>query len=666
MSSHLISAARFLALLALAPIFAATPGRAATRAPDWLAPVAAGKPTFDYGKAPVAVLLDDGVIEVDRSGTFTRRSRHAVRILTAEGKEGARVRATYDAGSEKVRSLQAWLILPSGEVKTYTKKQAVDAIIFGNARELYSEARQLLLLAKDDAVVDAVFAFESIIEEKSVNAETVWFFQDETPVEESTFTLNLPEGWSAESRLFNHDPVAPTGTDRNPTWALRQLPAAEPEPGGPPREALAAWLAVSIRPPAGAKAVTRQPYRTWPEVARRFAPLYDEAARPDPAIQAKAAALTAGANSSWERIRLLCRYAQQANYIAISLNAAEAGGYIPRPASRVLPCNYGDCKDKTTLLRALLRSVNVESYPLVLFSGDASHVRPEWPSPLQFNHCIIAIKVDDSIADTGAILVHSRHGRLLLFDPTNEYLPPGLLPREDLGGRGLLLAATDDGLGNLPGGRSQDNRVERQIVASIGPEGSIDGTFAERRSGLASVAARKEHIGNSESEYRTIVERWLASSLPAARAPNVEVHDNFDGADFAVNVAFRGSSYGKPMRDTLLVFKPAIFARHAPLRLKKGKRTQPVIVEPVSFTEQSTFTLPAGYRIDEPYPPVELKVPFGHYRASARSEADGRLQFERSLELDDTTVPVTDYEVVRSFLEKVHQAEQTPVVLRRE
>jgi hypothetical protein len=38
---------------------------------------------------------------------------------------------------------------------------------------------------------------------------------------------------------------------------------------------------------------------------------------------------------------------------------------------------------------------------------------------------------------------------------------------------------------------------------------------------------------------------------------------------------------------------------------------------------------------------------------------------ERSVEFFEATIPAADYESVRSFMEKILQAEQAPVVLRK-
>ena len=104
-------------------------------------------------------------------------------------------------------------------------------------------------------------------------------------------------------------------------------------------------------------------------------------------------------------------------------------GYRPRPAAQVLTTRYGDCKDKSNLMRALLSSLGIESHLMVL-SAEASWPVPlEWPSPLHFDHCILAICAD-GFSYSNAVATHPHLGRLLLFDPTDEFLPLGRARRQ--------------------------------------------------------------------------------------------------------------------------------------------------------------------------------------------------------------------------------------------
>src|SRR5260370_18103676 len=54
--------------------------------------------------------------------------------------------------------------------------------------------------------------------------------------------------------------------------------------------------------------------------------------------------------------------------------------------------SYGDCKDKHTLLAALLRAAGTSSYPVLIGSG--RKLDEDVPSPAQFDHVITAALID--------------------------------------------------------------------------------------------------------------------------------------------------------------------------------------------------------------------------------------------------------------------------------
>ena len=165
----------------------------------------------------------------------------------------------------------------------------------------------------------------------------------------------------------------------------------------------------------------------WASVSRWLSQLVDSAAEATDPVRTKAAQLTANATTELEKIRAIGSFVQQTNYVDVQLNLTKGGGYTPRRADETLAKNYGDCKDKATLMRALLKAAGIESYLTTIYSGDRNFVRPEWASPLQFNHAIIAIRVPETVA-LPTVFEAPGLGRLLMFDPTDSITPVGDLP----------------------------------------------------------------------------------------------------------------------------------------------------------------------------------------------------------------------------------------------
>ena len=654
----------FIALVA-AVTSAVSAWAARDSVPAWLTQAATAPVQVSVDGASAVVLLDEAVVEIGKDAVRTTRQRYAVRILSAEGRREARAVVPYSASSGKVQSLRGWLRRSSGSVVEYGKKQIVDVALNANALELYSDMRSQVLRAPESAVaVGDVFGFEAVYQERTIFTQCLWAFQGGLPVERSSFTLKLPPGWNVEARAFNHEAREPLIEGASRTWTLAQLPAPETEAYSPPPSAYIPMLALDLRPPAGDGAKLRllEP-RSWPELSGYFTPHYESASAADAALRNRAEELVAGRGSKWEQIQALARFAQQVNYISITLDAQRAGGMIPRPARDVHRLNYGDCKDKATLLRSLLASQGIRSHPAIVFAGEESHVREEWPSPFQFNHCILAIEVDETVGGT-AVVEHPELGRLLYFDPTDEYTPPGRLDSGRLARHALLIAGERGGLVALPEEDAASDRLERRVKATLTAAGDIEGTIEEDFLGLNSNAVRSERRQRSASDYQKVIERWLARTLPAPRASRVDVDEDALAPRFSLGIDFSAIGYAKPMRDVLLVFKPVLVARRDHPVLRARERRQPLQIGPRSFRETSTISLPEGFKVDELPPAVDLRTSFGTYRARTSVEQH-TLHVERSLEVNRCTLPPDQAGVVREFFEAILRAEQTPVVLER-
>src|SRR6185503_16953435 len=101
-----------------------------------------------------------------------------------------------------------------------------------------------------------------------------------------------------------------------------------------------------------------------------------------------------------------------------------------------------------------------------IYSGEPSYVREEWPSPQQFNHCIIAVKITDD-TQAATIVKHPRLGRLLIFDPTDPDTPLGNLPYDEQGSFALIVAGNDGILLRMPTTPPETNRLEREVEATL-------------------------------------------------------------------------------------------------------------------------------------------------------------------------------------------------------
>jgi Flp pilus assembly protein TadD len=128
-------------------------------------------------------------------------------------------------------------------------------------------------------------------------------------------------------------------------------------------------------------------FSSWEEVGRWYATLEKDRRVPSKEVKAKAQELTKGLNSDLEKTEALYDFvAKNFRYVSLSLGLAR---YQPQAAVDVLHNQYGDCKDKNTLLAALLEAEGLHSSTVLI--NAFRKLDPDVPSPSQFDHAITMV-----------------------------------------------------------------------------------------------------------------------------------------------------------------------------------------------------------------------------------------------------------------------------------
>src|SRR5579884_3503595 len=600
---------------------------AGDEAPEWAREAAATTPPAYDTKVPGVHLLHEQQVTVDESGKRTIVTREVWRPLTAAGRKEAMAVESYINGTGKVKELQAWLLMPAGKVRKYGKDKVLD---LGMAQDdVYDDYRYRMISATDDADPGTVFVYEAVSEDKSIFTQFEFEFQDRMPALLSRFVLNVPPGWRAEAVTFNADPVKPVIAGSTYTWELRNLPFIEHEPESPNVSSLAPRLGVSFFP-AGPVKNAGPVFSSWADVSRFQEQMLQGTTDATEEMAAKTKQLTAGAKTEFERIAAIGRYVQTVHYIEISTRLGRGGGYHPHPAAQVFAKNYGDCKDKANLMRTMLRIAGIEAKPVVIEAYDRLYTRSEWPSPWQFNHMIVAVAVSAE-TNAPAIVTPPGLGRLLLFDPTNDMVPPGLLPSYEQDSFALVIAGDRGTLVRTPALPPDTSRFERETEVTLEAGGGAAVKVRDHLFGDSAAAIRRRYSQESHADYVKRMERMLAESVPAPVIKDVSVSDSESRSELQRAIEFTTDRAGQLMQNRLLVFRPAMAGRPHEFPFAEKTRRYPVVLNSEAFHETVRVHLPAGFDVDEIPDPVKLDAPFGSFEEKCTVD-HGALLFQRSLE----------------------------------
>lgn len=628
-------------------------------APDWLRALAQ-EPLHEYPKDVEAIaLLDEQTTTVMDNGEVETRHRGAYKILRPEGRQRGVVGVYFDQEA-RLTYLKGWCITAQGQEYEVKEKDAVETSITPDA--LYQDTRYKILKIPA-AEPGNVAGYEYVKKGRHFILQDTWWFQEEIPLRHGRYNLQLPAGWEFTSFWSNYPAQQAREAGQHQwAWELENVPAVVREPEMPPWHAVAGRLGVmffSKDPGQRSKSAA-----SWSEVGLWYGSLTAESRQPTPEIKQKVSELTTNTQTQADKIRSLCSFLQrEIRYVEIKIGI---GGFQPHPAGSVFASRYGDCKDKATLLSAMLKEINIESF-YVLIHTERGVLLPQFSSPLSFNHAILAIRLPAGVPAQGffAVADHPKWGKLLFFDPTDPFTPLGYLPTRLQDNYGLLVTSEGGELVKLPLLPPTVNRLLRVAKLSLSSTGTLSGEVEEIRWGAPAASSRAEFLGANSAERRKILENFLGQFLAGFVLTGGQIL-NLDkyNESLVLNYEFVAENYAKTAGNLLLVRPRVLGEKSQNLEASKPRKYSVEFPMATLQTDQFEIALPPGYVVDELPPPAKAEFPFGEYRSQL--EAVGNtLRYQRTYEIKSVFVPTEHLDELKTFFRQISADERSTAVLRR-
>ena len=640
--------------VAAAPRAAASGG-----APQWMHALV-GVPLPAYDEKTNAVLLysetNVTVLSEDRIRTHVRE---AYKILRPEGRERGTVDVYFNP-ERKITSLHGWCIPAQGKDFEIKEKDATDYAAWG---ELVSDVkfRVLRIPAPDQG---NIVGYEYEVEERPFWLQDIWNFQGIDPVREAHYSLQLPPGWEYKSSWFSYPEVKPIeGSGNVSQWTVSDVRGIRHEPDMPPLNGVAGQMIVSFFAPGGTS--RKSEFANWNRMGQWYGSLVSGRMDASEPIKQEVNALVAGKTGQLQKMQAIAQFVQHdIRYVAIELGI---GGFQPHTAQDVFSHRYGDCKDKATLMRTMLREIGVESYH-VLINARRGVVTGSMPAHDGFNHAILAIRLPDDVEDSSmiAVMKEPKLGRILFFDPTNEITPLGEIGGYLQANYGLLVTPGGGELVELPQQASAMNSIQRVGKLTLNANGFLKGDVTEVRLGdqAASERWRLRTVTKNDDRIKP-VESVLGGSLSNFQIVRLNLV-NLDQTDkpFGFDYTFQSINYAKSAGNLLLV-RPRVLGSKSSdvLETREPRRFPFEFRGPLRDTDSFEIALPPGYQVDELPPPTDVEYSFASYHS--KTEASGQtLHYTRSLEIKELSVPVSKIDELKKFYRMIASDERNTAVLK--
>jgi len=642
------------------------PRRAAagSEAPSWMH-AAASAPLPSYDEKTKAVLLySETNVTVISTDKVRRQVREAYKILRPEGRGVGTIRVYLDS-DRKVISLHGWCIPAQGKDFEVKDKEATEVAPPAGMGGILVEDFKVKVLQIPAPETGNVVGYEYEVEEDPIAQEERWGFQEENPVRESHFSLQLPSTWEYKAYWMNHPEVSPIQTGNNQwQWVVKDVKGIRPEHEMPPWHGVAGQMILSLFPPGETSA--GRGFAKWNDTGDWYTNLVNKRLEASDGIKQKVATLTTGKATQLQKMQAIASFIQQdIRYVGIELGI---GGYQPHFAAEVFQHRYGDCKDKATLTRSMLQEIGVNSYYIVINATRGSVTDKTPPQLYGFNHMIAAIKLPDGMSDPSlvAIYEHPTLGRLLFFDPTDEVTPFGQIRGELQGNYGLLVAAKNSELVQLPEADPAKNSIERTAKLALDANGDLRGDVTEVRVGdrAWSERMRLRNVAKDSDRVKSI-EDILGGSLSTFHITHASLV-NFQQTDapFGFRYSFESEKYAKSAGDMILL-RPRVLGVKAEsfLEVKEPREFPIEFAGPVLDKDSFEIALPAGYVVDDLPEPVDVDYGFASYHSKTEVKP-GAIEYTRTFEVKDLSVPAEKSEELRKFYRIIANDERSTVVLK--
>lgn len=622
---------------------------------------------FKTADPSIAKLIgDQSVVGWDRyqlrvgEGGLLTQTFHEIQWLldSTAAEQRGEYRISWFPSREQLEVHRARTHLPDGRVidaapEAYHRVSPSDT----STANVYSDS-QVLVISLPQIQPGAAIEVQYTKRMKSTLTEREWWsswtFNAPWPMVESRFVLQSP----AEARVS----IGDTSLTPNPekrqdgdwttyTWIGTHLPAVREEPASPAKGALRGLVRVSS-------------YASWDEIASWFHGLVKPQVELDETAKQTVARLVDGAGDDWERTRRIYDYLQSTSrYVAVALGITS---FQPRRALDTFRDGYGDCKDRGTLLIAMLRAAGIRALPAFVATRDHGGIQHGAPSPGQFNHFIVYLP--DLAAPEKEGLAPGAPGTFV--DATTEHNDLGILPAAV---QGIEAFVIDDGRGTFiqtPVSRPRENTRGLERTVEVLPDGAALITDDASGHGHFATWFRDVLARYDEQARKELVHRSVRAEFPKA----AEIDYRFTGVDapgetprdhetFRVDgLAQRVGRSRVLSLDLLDSVEDILPLSPVPDRTLAYEADVPFVLE-----EKLTLTLQGEQSFLEWPEPVSLDTPHASLEITFTPDQDhpGKaLIVEGRFVLRDRIIPVEDYAGFVSVIERTLSAGHLTFLLR--
>jgi tetratricopeptide (TPR) repeat protein len=454
------------------------------------------------GEAGAVVLLDEAHYNFDAEGHAVSTRRLVARIIADSAVDDwSTVEAGWSPWFQEKPQIEARVIAKDGTVHTLEAK-AITETAAQDDLDIFSDNRIVrapLPGIAAGSVLEQVVTYTHKTPIADAGLTDRFVFGRGVPLEQARLVVDAPS--TLAIHIANRSNSKEQKTDENGrqrlVWEAGPLPAIENyEYYLPYDKSALPYVAFSTG-------------RSWQDVAQRYAQIVEQQIK-DAGVESEVKAAVGNATERREVIaRILAAIQKNVRYAGVEVGE---GSIVPRTPREVLSHKYGDCKDKASLLVAMLRVAKIKAHVALLRSGHDLDAQPDLPGLGEFNHAIVIVDGDPA----------------LWIDPTDEYARAGELPAPDQGRNALVASEATSSLLQTPMSESAANRYIETRTFTLVEEGKSAVVEVSEGTGVEDSMLRRGYSTADRKRYREFIERYVDEVYAAKKLNKIDAGDARD------------------------------------------------------------------------------------------------------------------------------------------
>lgn len=594
------------------------------------------------------VLLDEREFQINGANKAEYKAYRRILVNNERGKKYAEVVINENKFCRCTKISGRILDLNGKELKKLNKKEIKKAnispgyILFDDSKYQWFE----LGLLNYPYIVE--YSYEK--DYSSLFFWPGWYPQMDIPVLKAIYKLVLQTPINYRTHYIGFEQEPKTYNEKGnmiTAWEQENIEPKIEEDWMPPENEV--QMALFFAPDEFQLEDTKGSFESWDQFANWYRLLTSGRYALLPETRQRISDMISESMSERQKIQKLYSFLQNhTRYVAIELGLS---GWQPQPAQSVFDNCYGDCKDLTTLMIAMLGEVGIKAYPAKILTRNNGLLIKEFPGA-QFNHCIAFVPLQ---SDT------------VWLECTADFVEAGMLPAADQGCDVLVVKESGAEIVRTPVSCSAENVRSSKIVGRLTSGGTLFFEGAIKTSGTIGASRR-----NSFNDLKPEECQRKVSQIIGSFAPKVDLHEyrflnlteNFDQP---FTFKFKGTIDKFSVKTANRIFiNPNILNRQTTDDLPDEEDRKFPVHFYYAFKEIDSLViaLPEGFEIEAAPDSMKLETSFGIFKTSYCVENDS-LKYLRIFDIIYNQIPVAMYGDYCSFVKKVVKNDNAKFVLKK-